>query len=266
MATGLRKSTQPGVSAPGTDFFGPRTAGETLLPKENGPKTGGADQPHFHGHRERLRQRFLERGAEALADYELIELLLMMAIPRRDVKALAKDLKARFGSLAGVLTAPVEALRAAPGVGDNAATALKIVQAVAVELARESVMDQLLLSSWQAVLDYCRAAMAHEPREQFRVLFLNQKNRLIASEVQQTGTVNHTPVYPREVIRRALELNATAILLVHNHPSGDPTPSRDDIEITRELIEAGRRLGIQVHDHLIIGREGHVSFKSAGLM
>lgn len=225
-----------------------------------------APSPHYHGHRDRLRSRFLEGGVAALADYELVELLLFLGISRRDVKPLAKALLARFGSFSGVVTAEIEALRGVKGMTEGAVVALKLAQAAATVLARQTVMDQPVLSSWQALLDYCRTAMAHEAREQFRVLFLNQKNMLIADEVQQVGTVNHTPVYPREVIKRALELSASAIILAHNHPSGDPSPSRDDIAMTREIIEAGKRLGVTVHDHIIIGKSGHSSFKSMGLI
>lgn len=224
------------------------------------------DAPHYHGHRDRLRQRFLAKGSEALADYELVELLLFLGIPRRDVKPLAKLLLARFGSFGALVTAEPAVLRAVPGMTEGAVVALKLAQVSAVALARELVMQQPVLSSWQALVDYCRTALAHETREQFRVLFLNQKNMLIADEVQQVGTINHTPVYPREVIKRALELSSSAIILVHNHPSGDPKPSKDDIAMTREIVEAGRRLGVIVHDHLIIGKAGHSSFKSMALI
>jgi DNA repair protein RadC len=216
---------------------------------------------HQAGHRERLRQRFRDAGPAALADYELLELLLFRSIPRADTKARAKALLKRFGSLAEVLGAPERLLREVEGVGEAAALDLKIVAAVAQRMARSEIKGRELLSSWSQVLDYCRSAMAFEEREQFRILFLDKKNALIADEVQQTGTVDHTPVYPREVVRRALELSATAIILVHNHPSGDPTPSRADIDMTKTIIDSATPLGITVHDHIIIGKKGHASMK-----
>ena len=222
--------------------------------------------PHFHGHRERLRTRFREKGAAALADYELLEMALYRAIQRGDTKPLAKALLKRFGNLTEVLAAPRERLKEVEGVGDRVVDELKLIKAFTERTAGEAVRKRPVLSSWSALLDYCRTAMAFEEREQFRLLFLDKKNVLIADEVQQTGTVDHTPVYPREVIRRALELSATAVILVHNHPSGDPTPSRADIEMTRTIIEVGKPLGINVHDHLVIGREGHASFKGMGLI
>lgn len=224
------------------------------------------DAPHYLGHRQRLRARFLEKGPEALNDYELLELLLCIAIPRRDVKPLAKDLMKRFGSFAGVISAPIERLSEINGVGDAAITALKIARASALALQREEVLEKPVLSSWRALLAYCRSAMAHELNEHFRILFLDKKNTLIADEVQQKGTVDETPIYPREVIKRALELGATAIILVHNHPGGDPSPSREDIAMTREVAEAAGKLGIIIHDHLIIAKRGHASFKTLGLL
>ncbi|RIK92920.1 MAG: hypothetical protein DCC73_11630 [Proteobacteria bacterium] len=224
------------------------------------------DAPHYLGHRQRLRARFLEKGPEALNDYELLELLLCIAIPRRDVKPLAKDLMKRFGSFAGVISAPIERLSEINGVGDAAITALKIARASALALQREEVLEKPVLSSWRALLAYCRSAMAHEFNEHFRILFLDKKNTLIADEVQQKGTVDETPIYPREVIKRALELGATAIILVHNHPGGDPSPSREDIAMTREVAEAAGKLGIIIHDHLIIAKRGHASFKTLGLL
>ena len=222
--------------------------------------------PHFHGHRDRLRARFRENGGAALADYELLELALFRALPRRDTKPLAKALLKQFGTLSEVLAAPSQRLKEVDGIGDTAVTELKLIKAFAERLAGEAVRKRAVLSSWSALLDYCRAAMAFEEREQFRILFLDKKNGLIADEVQQRGTVDHTPVYPREVIRRALELSATALILVHNHPSGDPTPSRADVQMTETIKEVGKPLGIQVHDHLIIGRDGHASFKALGLI
>ncbi|MFQ5346483.1 MAG: DNA repair protein RadC [Rhodothalassiaceae bacterium] len=225
----------------------------------------GARSDH-EGHRRRLRERFLASGGKGMPDYELLELVLMGAIARRDVKSIAKRLLKVFGSYEGVLTAPPERLCEVEGVGESAAAMLKAVEASAIRLAQARVLGRPLISNWQALLEYCHAAMAHAAREQFRVLFLDRKNVLIADEVQQEGTVDHTPVYPREVIKRALELQASAIILVHNHPSGDPTPSRADIEMTREIAEAGQKLGIALHDHVVIGRSGHASFKSLGLL
>ena len=223
-----------------------------------------APEPHYLGHRGRLRERFASAGHAALPDYELLELLLFRLIPRSDTKPVAKALLARFGTLAEVLRAPENLLREVKGVGPAVALDLKIIAAAAQRMLRSEIKGRETLSSWTQVLDYCRTAMAFEVREQFRILFLDKKNVLIADEVQQTGTVDHTPVYPREVVRRALELSATAVILVHNHPSGDPTPSRADIDMTKEIAEIGKRLGIAVHDHIIIGKKGHVSMK--GLM
>jgi DNA repair protein RadC len=222
--------------------------------------------PHFHGHRERLRERFLKGGSDALADYELLELVLFRAIARRDLKPLAKNLLKQFGSFAEVVSAPVERLKSIKGLGDAAITELKIVQAAAHQLARGQVHNRPVLSSWSNVLDYCRTAMAFGDKEQLRVLFLDKRNRLIADELQQEGTVDHTPVYPREVVKRALELSATAVILVHNHPSGDPTPSQADIQMTREIVTVAKPLGIAVHDHIIVGREGHASLKALKLI
>jgi len=222
--------------------------------------------PHYHGHRDRLRQRFLQAGSDALHDYEMLELVLFRAIPRRDVKPLTKELIARFGSFAEVIAAPIELLKEVEGLGEAAITDLKIVQAAANRLLRGEVKKRHVLSSWSSVLDYCRTAMAFESKEQFRILFLDKGNHLIADEQQQTGTVDHTPVYPREVVKRALELSATAVILVHNHPSGDPTPSRADIDMTKAIIEVARPLGIAVHDHLIVGKDGHASLKALKLM
>lgn len=229
-------------------------------------KRNKSAKPHYHGHRDRLRQRFDTAGSDALSDYELLELFLFRAIPRADTKATAKALIARFGSLAEVLGAPEPLLREVPGVGASAARDIKLAAALAQRMLRSSLHERQILSSWSAVLDYCHAAMAHEAREQFRILFLNKKNQLIADEVQQTGTVDHTPVYPREVVRRALELSASAVILVHNHPSGDPTPSHADIEMTRTIVETAAPLGVVVHDHIVIGKTGHVSFKGLQLI
>jgi len=223
-------------------------------------------KPDHAGHRERLRERFARGGADALPDYELLELLLFQAQPRRDTKPVAKRLLDRFGTFADVISAEPRLLREVSGVGDAAVQALKTVQAAAVRLARHEVMEKPVLSNWNKLLAYCRASMAFEKTERFRVLFLNRQNALIADEEQQKGTVDHTPVYPREVVKRALELGATAIIMVHNHPSGDPTPSKADIEMTREVRDAGQKLGIQLHDHLIMSRDGHASFKEMGLL
>jgi DNA repair protein RadC len=222
--------------------------------------------PHHLGHRERLRRRFAEGGEAALPDYELLELLLFRSIPQRDVKPLAKQLIQHFGSFAEVVGAPLSRLREVKGVGESVALDLKIVEAALRRTMKGQVAKKPVLSSWSSVIDYCRLAMAFAEREQFRILFLDRKNALIADEVQQTGTVDHTPVYPREVVRRALELSATALILVHNHPSGDPTPSGADMRMTRELVDIAKPLGIAIHDHIIVGRDGHASFKGLGLI
>jgi DNA repair protein RadC len=222
--------------------------------------------PHYRGHRERLRARFLTAGADALADYELLELVLFGAIPHRDLKPLAKELIATFGSFAEAISAPVERLEKIDGLGPASIAQLKAVQAAAARLTRGEIKRRQVLSSWSAVLDYCRTSMAFADRELLRILFLDKRNQMIADEVQQTGTVDHTPIYPREVVKRALELSATAIILVHNHPSGDPTPSRADIQMTQAIIEVARPLGIAVHDHIIVGKDGHASFRGLKLI
>lgn len=223
------------------------------------------EKPHYHGHRQRLRTRFLEAGAEAMQDYELLELILFAAIPQRDVKPLAKDLLAHFKSIKGVMNADTDALKNA-GLGDAAVALFHAIAATHQRMARDEIMDQPVLGSWQKIIDYCKTMMSHEKTEQLRLLFLNRKNRLIADEVQQQGTIDHTPVYVREVIKRALELGAGALILVHNHPSGDPSPSKDDITMTRLIVQAAAAVGIVVHDHLIIGQGRHVSFKESGLL
>lgn len=223
-------------------------------------------QPHYVGHRERLRQKFRDSGAEALHDYELLELILFRAIPRRDTKPLAKALLARFGSFAEVVAAPEHLLMEFAGVKQSVVTELKLIHAAAAKFAEDRVKERPVLSSWNSVIDYCRTSMAFNDIEQFRILFLDKKNALITDEVQQTGTVDHTPVYTREVVKRALELSATAIIMVHNHPSGDPTPSRADIDMTQLVSEACERLGITLHDHIIVARNGHTSFKGLGLV
>ncbi len=222
--------------------------------------------PLHMGHRERLRERFRTGGPQALPDYELLELVLFRAIPRRDTKDLAKRLIARFGSFAEVLNAPDSRLKEIAGVGETVVTELKLVRAAATRLARSEVSQRPLLSSGPEVIAYLTTAQAYEHREQFRILFLDKKNKLIADEIQGQGTVDHTPVYVREVVKRALELSSTAIILVHNHPSGDPTPSRADIDMTKLIIEAGRPLGVVVHDHIIVGRSGHTSMRSLRLI
>ncbi len=233
----------------------------------SGDKAGLSEAtPHYHGHRERLRARFREAGAEAVSDYELLELVLFRAIPQRDIKPLAKQLIAKFGSFAETVAAPPARLAELKGMGEAAITELKIVHAAASRLARGQVSKRPVLSSWASVIDYCRTAMAYADKEQFRLLFLDKRNQLIADEVQQVGTVDHTPVYPREVVKRALELSATALILVHNHPSGDPTPSRADIQMTQSIIDVAKPLGISVHDHIIVGKEGHASFKGLRLI
>ncbi len=237
-----------------------------LREKGGGALTSTATEPHYHGHRERLRARFRDTGAESLPDYELLELMLFAAVPRRDTKPIAKALLARFGSFSEVLAAPEAQLREVKGVGDTIVNALKVALATAKRFARDQVRERPVLGSWSSVVDYCKATMAYEPIEHFRVLFLNKKNELIADEVQQSGTVDHTPVYPREVVKRALELSATAIILAHNHPSGDPTPSTADITMTRQIAEIAKPLGIVLHDHLIVGRTGHVSLKGLKLI
>jgi DNA repair protein RadC len=224
-----------------------------------------APTPAHAGHRERLRDRALKGGLAALPDYELLELYLFRTFPRGDVKPVAKALLARFGSLGAALAASPEELRQVPGVGEAAALDLKLLHEASLRAAREQVVRRPVISSWTALLAYVRTALAHEPREQFRVLFLDKKNQLIADEVMNRGTVDHAPVYPREVMRRALELSASAVILVHNHPSGDPTPSRADIDMTRQVVDAGRSLKVAVHDHLVVGREGVASFKALGL-
>jgi DNA repair protein RadC len=239
----------------------------TAKTQKTEPEEGLAEgAPHYHGHRERLRSRFREAGSDAVSDYELLELVLFRAIPQRDIKPLAKELIAKFGSFAEVVAAPPARLAEVKGMGDAAITELKVVHAAASRLARGQVQKRPVLSSWSNVIDYCRTAMAYAEKEQFRLLFLDKRNQLIADELQQTGTVDHTPVYPREVVKRALELSATAIILVHNHPSGDPTPSRADIQMTQAIIDVAKPLGISVHDHIIVGKEGHASFKGLKLI
>ncbi len=222
------------------------------------------EKPHYHGHRERLRQRLLERGAGSLADYEILEFLLFGAKARGDTKPLAKKLIAEFGSLAAVFAASASELQQVSGVGDSTAALLKLIPEAARRMSKEAILEHPIIDSWDKLLEYCQIAMAQEKVEQFRLLFLDRKNRLVADEVQQTGTVDHTPVYPREVVKRALELNASALIMVHNHPSGDPTPSQADITMTHEIKSVCGKLGIELHDHLIISKTGHSSLRNLG--
>ncbi|MGJ0533614.1 RadC family protein [Methylocystis sp.] len=222
--------------------------------------------PHYHGHRQRLRDRFMDAGEAALADYEMLELLLFRAIARRDVKPLAKALITRFGSFAETVAARPERLREVEGLSEAAIVEIKLVEAAAKRLARGALQKRPVLSSFMEVLDYCRTAMAFAEREEFRILFLDKRNGLIADEVQGVGTIDHTPVYPREIVRRALELGASALILAHNHPSGDPTPSSADIRMTKDIAAIAQPFGITVHDHLIVGRHGHASFRGLKLI
>lgn len=233
---------------------------------EHGQSDAAATGQDASGHRARLRKRLLEGGAEALADHEVVEYLLMTAIPRRDVKPLARSLIGRFGSLAAVLNADARALSLHPGMGDTSAAALKVVALAARRMARQQVREQPIIASWQALIDYLTIDMAHLTVERVRVLYLNTQNMLIHDEHVGDGSIDEAAIHPREVIRRALDLGATALILVHNHPSGSPSPSRADIDITNRIAEAGRLLGIVVHDHVIIGREGHVSLRAKGLI
>lgn len=231
------------------------------------PAVAGKGAPSYLAdHRARLRERFLTGGAEAMPDYEMLELILFRAIPRQDVKPLARRLIETFGDFNRVLSAPPPRLMAVEGVGPAVVTELKIVEAAAQRMARARILHRPVLSSWQALLDYCHTAMAHREIEQFRVLYLDRKNVLVADEEQGRGTVDHVPVYPREIIRRALELNASALILVHNHPSGDPTPSDSDIAMTARIAQAADSMGITIHDHLIIGKSRELSFRARGLL
>ena len=230
------------------------------------PEDAPAETPHYHGHRQRLRERFHSAGPDALSDYELLEMALFASLPRRDTKPLAKSLLKKFGSFAEVMHAPEVRLREIEGIGDASINQIKLIAAAATRIAKGELRQRTLLSSWNDVIGYCRTSMAFADKEQFRLLFLDKRNQLIADEVQQVGTVDHTPVYPREVIKRALELSATAIILVHNHPSGDPSPSQADIQMTRAIIEIATPLGISVHDHIIVGKNGHASLKGMKLI
>ncbi|SMX46883.1 RadC family protein [Actibacterium lipolyticum] len=231
------------------------------------PLRAGEKLPSYiRDHRKRLRARFMDGGAAAMPDYEMLELVLFRAIPRQDVKPLARRLMETFGDFNRVLSAPIPRLKEVDGVGDAVVQELKIVEAAAHRLARARVMERQVISGWDAVLDYCHTTMAHRETEQFRVLFLDRKNVLIADEEQARGTVDHVPVYPREVVKRALELNASALILVHNHPSGDPTPSESDITMTAQIDDAANALGLTLHDHIIVGKSRELSFRSAGYL
>ncbi|MDA7429882.1 DNA repair protein RadC [Primorskyibacter aestuariivivens] len=243
----------------------PLFSGDEAL--DTAPVPTATRQPSYiRDHRKRLRDRFMRGGAEALPDYEMLELVLFRAIPRRDVKPLARLLLETFGDFNRVISAPPQRLADINGVGEAVITELKIVEAAAQRLARSRVMERHVVSSWQQLIDYCHTTMAHRETELFRVLYLDRKNILIADEAQAQGTVDHVPVYPREVVKRALELNASALILVHNHPSGDPTPSQDDIDMTVMIEAAARALGLTLHDHIIIGKSRELSFRSEGLL
>jgi DNA repair protein RadC len=222
--------------------------------------------PHFHGHRQRLRERLIAAGAEALPDYELMEVLLFAGNPRGDVKPLAKNLIERFGSFAAALSADPDDLLSVPGLGVSGVAALKSVREAALRLMKAELRERPVIASWDRLVDYCRAHVAYNKVEEFHLLFLDRKNALIAHEQQQRGTIDHTPVYTREVVKRALELGASALILVHNHPSGDPTPSKADIAVTKDIVSAAKPLGVTVHDHVIIGRGRHTSLRDMGLL
>jgi DNA repair protein RadC len=224
------------------------------------------EKPHYLGHRHRLREKLLKSGPDSIADYELLELLLALAIPRIDVKPLAKTLIKEFGSFAAVVAADPAALGRIKGMGEGAIAGLKTVRAAALLMTKQELIDKPVIGNWQKLLDYCRITLAEEKIEQFHLLFLDHKNALIAHERQQTGTIDHAPVYPREVVKRALELEASAIIMVHNHPSGDPTPSKDDVAMTKAVAAAAEKLGILLHDHVVVGRKGHKSMRSLGLL
>ncbi len=224
------------------------------------------NKKHYHGHRQRLRQRFAKNGAAALQDYELLELILFRILPRRDTKPIAKAMIRRFGNFTEAISAPMHLLEEIEGLGTTAIIDLKVILAATQRINKEKLLDKPILGSWSELLDYCKTQMAYETKEQFRILFLDKKNYLIADEVQQVGTIDHTPVYPREVIKRSLELSATALILVHNHPSGDPTPSNADVKMTKEIEAIAKPLGIVVHDHIIIGRSGHSSLRGLKLI
>jgi DNA repair protein RadC len=244
--------------------FAALVAAEPVIPSVEAKPS--APKPDHAGHRKRVRDKFLKVGGDSFEDYELLEMILHMVIPQKDTKPLAKALLREFGSFSGVFSANEARLKKIDGLGETSVAYLKAIQATAVRFGRDGIdLDKPILSSWTQLIDYCTAQMAFESIEQFRILFLDKKNRLIADEVQQTGTVDHAPVYPREVVKRALELGATALILVHNHPSGDPSPSSADVRMTREIADVGKPLGITLHDHLVIGKSGHASLRSLKL-
>lgn len=258
---------KPQFSEASAGFAGLFTPLEPELAQAFTQETPAPAPPPGHlGHRARMRTRLLTAGPDSLLDHEMLEMLLFQALPRRDTKPIARALLTRFGSFANAISAPVRELQEVEGMGEAGAAALKTVHGAALRMMRAEVKDQPVLNNWDRLISYLSAALARESVEQFRLLFLDSKNRLIADEAQARGTVNHTPVYPREVVKRALELQATALILVHNHPSGDPTPSRADIEMTQEVKAAAAVLGITVHDHLIVGNGRHLSFRREGLL
>ncbi|MFS4438237.1 RadC family protein [Paracoccaceae bacterium GXU_MW_L88] len=267
---GLEVHTETAPSPPARPlirFANGYGAGEApRRPNTSSPHDKKRDKPHYYGHRDRLRLRFMQAGSGALADYEMLELVLFRAIPKIDVKPLAKKLLEVFGDFNHVISAPRHRLLEVSGVGDRVVQELKIVEAAAHRLAQAKVIQKPALSSWDALITYCKTAMAHRETEEFRILFLDRKNTLIADEAQQKGTVDHVPVYPREVVKRALELNASAMILVHNHPSGDPTPSQADIDMTAQIEDAALALGLTLHDHVIIGKGSETSFRASGLL
>jgi DNA repair protein RadC len=230
-----------------------------LIPEPMTPV--GAD-----GHRARMRQRLLKSGPDSLADHEMLEMILFIALPRRDTKQLARELLARFRTFGDVVGAPEAELRTVEGVGEAGAAAIKLIQAAALRMMRQDLSTQPVLATWDRLTDYLMAVMGHERTEQFRILFLNGRNKLLADEIQGIGTINHAPVYPREVVRRCLELNASAMILAHNHPSGEPTPSREDVAMTTQIVKAAATMGIAVHDHIVIGRGKWVSFRAEKLL
>ena len=262
----MSKESKPGFAeAPHHSLFADFS---TPLPsdKQAAMLKSKPEKPHFHNHRARLRDRFMTAGGGALADYEMLELILFRAIPRQDVKPLAKRLLDTFGDFNRTISAPASRLASVQGVGAAVVQELKIVEAAAHRLGQAKILGQNAITSWAALMDYCKTTMAHRETEQFRILFLDRKNILIADEEQAKGTVDHVPVYPREVAKRALELNASALILVHNHPSGDPTPSQADISMTQNVLNAVEALSITLHDHIIIGKETYLSFKAEGLL
>lgn len=259
--------SQPPTKPPTKPLTKPPTKPQPHPPTQAQAHAQPAKRPSYiSGHRKRLRSRFLTAGAGALPDYELLEMLLFRVLGNGDVKPLANRLIATFGDFAGVLSAPIDRLQEVPGVGPEIAFDLKVIESATHRMSQGKVLKRPVISSWQALLDYCRISMAHRDTELFRILFLDRKNILIADEIQGTGTVDHVPVYPREVIKRALALNASALILVHNHPSGDPTPSEADIDMTDTIRRACETVGIVLHDHLIIGKSSEVSLKSDGYL